>query len=343
MLDCLIVGGGLAGCNLSYQLARMGKSFVMVDMQGPETSSLVAGGIYNPILPKHQKTAYNAHLIYPGITEYYLEAETFLNANFLKQQAIRYILQSNVELNDWSARAADRLFNQWVEVHHTPLEHFISPHGYITIHHSGWVQSALFIAAVKQYLRTQDALREEQFVYSELLFLNNHVQYRDIKARHIIFCEGNGVVNNPFIKPKILNPAKGEILLVKTPFDVDYIPQQGVFMLPQGNSCFRVGSTFTWDPLDNMPTEQGRAEILHKWSFFYKGDYEVLDHVAGVRPASNDRRPVMGRVAPHNNCFVFNGLGAKGVALSPYYGKLLLENIFNQTPLDREIDIARLK
>lgn len=343
MLDCLIIGAGLAGCNLSLQLSMAGRSHMIISNSALPSSSGVAGGIYNPILPKHRKTAYNAALIYKIILQYYRDAETFLNAPFLQKEGIRYILQSQAEQNDWSAAAGDPTLSEWISVNDAPLLHLEAPYGYMDIMHSGWVQSNAFTEAVSSHMRNINAFTDAPFDYNALEIADDCITYGDIKARNIIFCEGNGAAQNPFIKQKFLNPAKGEILLVKTGFDIDYIATQGVFMLPQGDGAYRVGSTFTWDPLDNIPTETAKAEILHKWRFFYKGDYELIGHVAGVRPSSNDRRPVLGKIKPYNNVYIFNGLGAKGVALAPYYGQMLLKNIFENGVIDREADMARIR
>jgi glycine/D-amino acid oxidase-like deaminating enzyme len=40
---------------------------------------------------------------------------------------------------------------------------------------------------------------------------------------------------------------------------------------------------------------------------------------------------------------VLNGLGTRGVMLAPAMAKALFENIENQIPLEKEIDIKRFK
>jgi len=72
-------------------------------------------------------------------------------------------------------------------------------------------------------------------------------------------------------------------------------------------------------------------------------DFEVIDHLAGVRPTVKDRRPMVGTHPKFANLHVLNGLGTRGVMLAPAMAKSLFENIENQIPLEKEIDIKRFK
>jgi glycine/D-amino acid oxidase-like deaminating enzyme len=83
--------------------------------------------------------------------------------------------------------------------------------------------------------------------------------------------------------------------------------------------------------------------MLKKWLNFYKGDYTIVGQEAGVRPSSNDRRPILGALDKDNKSFVFNGLGSKGVALAPYFSLQLANFITEGTAIDREVDIKRFK
>jgi glycine oxidase len=66
---------------------------------------------------------------------------------------------------------------------------------------------------------------------------------------------------------------------------------------------------------------------------------EVLEQASGVRPTSRDRRPILGRTAPHEA--VFNGLGSRGVLLAPWCARHLAAHLFDGAPLDPEVDAAR--
>ena len=58
-LDYVIVGSGLAGLMLCEQLRARGKSFVVVSNTSQQ-ASIVASGLYNPVVLKRFNMAWNA-------------------------------------------------------------------------------------------------------------------------------------------------------------------------------------------------------------------------------------------------------------------------------------------
>ena len=70
-------------------------------------------------------------------------------------------------------------------------------------------------------------------------------------------------------------------------------------------------------------------------------DFEVIEHVAGIRPTVKDRRPLVGRHPEYSNIYVLNGLGTRGVMIAPYVAQELYNYIQHDIPLDPEIDIKR--
>ena len=71
--------------------------------------------------------------------------------------------------------------------------------------------------------------------------------------------------------------------------------------------------------------------------------YEVVNQVAGIRPTSGDRRPVIGKHPEFENMYCFNGFGSRGVLIAPYLAPKLADHILENSTLEQEIDIARFK
>jgi len=92
---------------------------------------------------------------------------------------------------------------------------------------------------------------------------------------------------------------------------------KNVFLLPEGDGCYQVGSTYAWEGFDEGPTEKARAEILEKLRRWFNQDVEVLDHWTGVRPTMRDRRPVFGWHSELPGLGYLNGLGSRGALTSP--------------------------
>jgi len=101
---------------------------------------------------------------------------------------------------------------------------------------------------------------------------------------------------------------------------------------------FLVGATydrFTLDDVvDSRPSVlQARSELLQRWKrvLDYQtkpsnpSHYEVVEHRAAVRPASYDRKPLVGRHPIFENVYCLNGLGSKGALMAPRLAMHLLE------------------
>ena len=70
-------------------------------------------------------------------------------------------------------------------------------------------------------------------------------------------------------------------------------------------------------------------------------DFEVINQVAGIRPASKDRKPLVGQHPEYPALFCCNGFGSRGVLIAPAIAKNLVAHIELNEDLDPEIDIKR--
>src|SRR5690606_32210343 len=128
----------------------------------------------------------------------------------------------------------------------------------------------------------------------ELIVDDDKVQWREIVARKIIFCEGYQAIQNPFFRWLPFAPVKGEILTVRIKdFIQDSILNKKVFVLPLGNDLYKVGATFDW-VLNTETTEKGKEELSNKLKELIKVPFEIIGQEAGIRPAVKDRRPLIG-------------------------------------------------
>ena len=84
---------------------------------------------------------------------------------------------------------------------------------------------------------------------------------------------------------------------------------------------FRVGSTYEWDKLDESPTPAGLERVREIASKLGGADFEVIAHVAGIRPILRCSQPLIGRDGDGN--WVFNGLGSKGTLYAPGIAAML--------------------
>jgi hypothetical protein len=219
-----------------------------------------------------------------------------------------------------------------------------SPFDYGQVLNTGYLDTTIFIDSYRDYLKSNSLLIEDSFEYDQLQFEDDLIVYKNFKAKHIVFAEGFGMHSNPFFNHLPLDGTKGDVLLIKAPklcFDV--IINASVFILPIGNHYFKVGATYNWHDKTATPTEEGRQELIGKLKEIINCDFEIIEHLAGVRPTVRDRRPLLGTHSEHKNMYILNGLGTRGVMLAPYLAKALFEYIEYGKELKPEMDIKRFK
>lgn len=199
----------------------------------------------------------------------------------------------------------------------------------------------VFLEATTRFFGKE--ILDEEFLYSQLKVDENGVEYQGLKAKHLVFCEGYLVKNNPYFRWIPLKPAKGEVLTVKVKdLDLgDEIMTKAAFIMGTKEGEYKVGATYEWTELNEEPTEKARLDLETKLQGILNTEYEVIGHDAGVRPSSSDRRPIIGPHPLYPNLFIFNGLGTKGVMLAPYFAKKFVNFYLQKEALQANVHVSR--
>ena len=344
-VDYIVVGCGLAGIAFCEQLRANNKMFLVFDTANQQASS-VAVGLYNPVVLKRFTAVWKAEELLDQALPRYRDIEELLNITIDYKLPVYRKFSSIEEQNLWFS-ATDK----------PPLNRFLSPkmiqnsnlkikatYGFGEVLETGRIDTAKLSEKYHQFLKGRDLLISECFDYKLLSLDSQSILYKSVKSKYIVFSEGIGLSRNPYFKHLPLNALKGEIITIKAPeLNLDFILKSSVFIVPIGNDLYAVGSTYNWTDKSNEPTNEGKKELLKKLKTIVECDFEVVDHVAGLRPVVIDRRPLVGVHSKHKNVFVLNGLGTRGVMNAPYVAQQLYNLIENGTPLDKEIDIKRFK
>jgi len=342
-VDYIIVGCGLAGIAFCEQLFAANKTFVVFDNLSQQ-SSVVAGGLYNPVVLKRFTSVWKSKEQLDLALPMYHSIEEKLQIKIDYKIPVYRRFTSLEEQNNWFTASDNPLLTEHLSS--TIIKNnnsFINAeYGFGEVLNTGRIDTNTLTTSYRKYLHENNQLIEEAFNYEGLQQSDNSISYKDISATHIVFSEGFGLKQNPFFNYLPLKESKGELITIHAPeLKMDYILKSSVFVSPLGNNLYHIGATYNWKDKTNVITKDGREELLNKLKTFLNCPFDVVDQVAGIRPTVKDRRPLVGRHPENKNLFVLNGLGTRGVMIGPYVAKQLFNFIENKIPLENEIDINR--
>jgi len=345
MVDYLVVGLGLAGISFCETLEKHGKSYIVVS-DDSQQASVVAGGLYNPVILKRFTLAWKAHEQLAVALPFYSALEKKLGVTLDYKLRVLRRFTSVEEQNNWF-EATDQpnlqsLLSTKLIPNSNPSLH--APYGYGEVLGTGRIDTALLIARYKQYLLEKKALLNASFDFDALEVGEENIRYGKVQAKHLVFATGYGLTQNPYFGYLPLNGTKGELLTIKAPaLQEEQVIKSSVFIIPLGGDAYRIGATYKWQDKTNEPTPEARSELETKLRSFLQCDYEVIRHVAGIRPTVADRRPLLGRHPEYKKLFLLNGFGSRGVMIAPFASDILFKYIEKGGLIPAEMDVERYK
>jgi glycine/D-amino acid oxidase-like deaminating enzyme len=343
MTEFLIIGRGLAASVLMHQLHEAEISFHTIGTPSLSTSSRVAAGLWNPIVFKRMTAGWLAKELTDGVMPFYEACEIRTGKKFATERTIIRPFNEEQEERLWTKRADDSLkdfLDPVIYRDHFPKGLIIN-RGYGLVKRSGNLDVASFIDATEALFN--DQITEAQVVYADIQQHHQSVSWKHLTAKNILFCEGHLIRHNPWFNWLPLKPAKGEIIHIACE-DIDLTNQvfnKDGFILRTTDGTLKVGATYVWDDLTDTPTDPQLTELEEKVRQMTHAPYSLKAHLAGVRPSSLDRRPLIGRHPSLTNFWVFNGLGAKGVLMAPYFAKNFVHFYKQSIPLHPEVQLNR--
>lgn len=342
-VDYIIVGCGLAGIAFCEQLKANNNSFLVFDNESQQ-SSIVAGGLYNPVVLKRFTPVWKSKEQLELALPVYKKIEEKLNIKLDYKIPVYRLFSSVEEQNNWFTASDKANLSNWLSTkiiqNHNP--YIKAKFGFGEVLHTGRINSKSLIKEYKHALKVKNQLYSESFNYDELTINSNDVKYKHITSKSVVFAEGYGVKKNPFFNYLPLKGTKGELLIIHAPkLKLEFVLKSSVFLIPLGEDTYIVGATYNWKDKTNSTTKEARQELLDKLYAFLDCEFEIVDQVAGIRPTVIDRRPLVGRHELHEHLFILNGLGTRGVMIAPFIAHQLFQFIEHKKPLDKEINIKR--
>ncbi len=347
MTKILVVGQGIAGTLLAWSLRKKGVEVHVADGNLAGSSSSVAAGIINPVTGKRFVKSWRFDEFFPVAKKIYEEIEQEFGISIWKECPTLRLLGAPEEANDWSIRCAQPEYTDYLSetADAGPWSPLLKPNFRLgIIQKSARVKFPVFLSTFREKARQEGVFIEKNIDYQEVDLLLREYD-------RIVFCEGWRAEANPFFPETTFRVSKGEALIIRFPSRLttqsrltsiaSNTPPSGqttlsrqtaiptdmlkktVLLAPLGDGTFWVGSTYDWNFDDPMPSAEGRDHILGYLHEMFDAPFEVVGHVAGIRPTMVDRRPVVGQSKINPKVFIFNGLGTKGSLLAPFFAEQL--------------------
>ncbi len=326
--DILILGQGLAGTLLAWELERAGLSFSLVDPGHASAATSAAAGIINPITGRRLVKSWRIETLLPAARSVYREMEAELGVPLWR------------ELRVWRRFADGREKATWSE---KQARGELAPYGGSATAEGFWIEPAArvdlgaLLATARARWVAAGRLREEAFAPSDVMREESrHAWVIDCTGRAAALGGAWGFVPWEF--------SKGEILeLAVDGLDPEVVLNSRSWIVPVGPGRAWVGATHEPGQRDAAPTAAARQRVEADARDLLgpSRPFTVVGQRAGVRVTLPDKRPIAGPDPARTRRGLINGLGAKGALWAPLLAREWVKHLTSGAAFDPEIAANR--
>ena len=330
MLDAAIVGGGLIGLASALELARRGRKVCVVDAADRARASWAAAGILGPQSEVHAPSPMlelcrRSFALYPEFARGLPAEVGFRPCGTLHLAFSDAEEAALVEQRRWQEQAALRVEERR---HGGRLALFFPDEGQVN-------NRRLLLALREACLREGVELRQGRAALGTAGLRFQASGFRpeaeEIQAREVVLCAGSW---SGELAALPVTPVRGQVLLVDAPPPECVVFGGGGYAVPRGQRTL-IGATSENAGFDATPTEEGREALLLVAARLVPGAHAVVDHWAGLRPATPDTLPLLGRLP--SGVIVATGHYRNGVLLAPVSAQIVAALVEGKPP---PVDLA---
>ncbi|MDA0303951.1 MAG: FAD-dependent oxidoreductase [Bacteroidetes bacterium] len=312
----LIVGDGLAGTLVAWELMDQGIEFNLWGDGSPAASD-VAAGMFNPVSFRRILPVWHAQEHLNTARKRYQSCENLLGVQLWHDVALLRIFPDGAYAAQWNERIAEEHpVSSFIERCNDGDWHdsIVAPFGAGRIRDAGWVDVQTLVEKSREFWQKENS------------WSSRHWNLDDgcpVGFDAVVDCRGVGAKSDLLRYGLEVRPNQGEVLTLEVPSAVGVETVNNVtWAMPIAAGKVRIGSTYRWDLMEAQVLEASQSVLLDKANAarvdtpFTRG--QITEHRAGLRPASPDRRPLVGRVSDDIPWYVVcNGWGTRGVLIGP--------------------------
>jgi len=347
-----IVGGGIIGLSLGWQLAKTGHSVKIYERDAPgQAASWVAGGMLAQVAEAQiverdlVDLCMRSASLYPGWVQE-LEADTGMEVDFRTEGTLLVATDRDevAELeHHYSTQQELGLDVEWLDGHRArEKEELLSPKisAAIWCKQDYQVDNRLMIQALIQAFRQESGELAQNTPVEEIVLQNGAASGVRINtgefesADVVILAAGcwSGQIGGlpPELLPPV-RPVKGQILSLK--MEEGVVPDKVIrvshgYLVPKSDGRLVVGATAEEEGYDTRLTAGALYELIWKAWRAVPGVYDlpVTETSVGLRPGSRDNAPVLGGCSVDGLIYA-TGHFRQGILLSPLTARTLTECI----------------
>ncbi len=351
--EVVIVGGGVIGCSVAYQLAKLGIKSVVLERR--RLASGASGATVGAVAPLwHLGAADNPVFdlgmrsleMFPQLADELLEAgvdPAFRQAGLLK---LAFSSDEAAELKrslGWQGELG--LEVEWLEPSQIlERESEVSQRvvGGVYSHREGHVEGLQYTRSLAHAAGRLGAAILEGTEVTGLRFEGDkvtgvHTGDETYACEHTVLAAGPWTGWNRWLPEGLpVRGIKGQRILLRKAGFLPGCPVRNseAYVVPWSDGNLLVGATREEGRYDEETTADGIRRMVEaaEVSFPSLGDAEFIDARAGVRPGTPDGLPVMGPVPGWRGLSAATGHDAVGVMLSPGSGELMANYIGSGDP-----------
>jgi glycine oxidase len=353
--SAIIIGGGIIGCSIAWELLRSGVRCTLID-KGPlnKEASTAAAGMLGAQVETHEPGAFyelcrlsqrlyrdwtDEVLQVSGISPQYIEGGILRAALTLEDEQELQSRLSWIQDAEWLS-AAEML----------QLEPEISPllRGGLRFDKDHQVHPVRLAQALQAGLSRLGCNFLEQLPVLHLIEQNGRIEgVRTAEgewfADHIIICAGawSSALTEPLGLKLPLFPVKGQCISVR--MDKPPIRQtvftKGCYIVPKMDGSMFIGATQEEAGFDKKTAVSAVSELFARAVQLLPvlAKAEFVNTWAGLRPGTRDGLPFMGISSQAPGLIMASGHYRNGILLAPATGRLIKQLVLGEQP---DIDLA---
>ncbi len=358
--DYIIVGAGISGCSVAYELSKHTKNILLIDKLPNIASgaSGAAGAFLSPLLgkPNDFKDLVTKSLKYT--TKLYKDNFPNVISNcgttrIPKSDEDRKKFQEYIPYMDFLYQEED--------------DGYLFDVGSVVNSFGICKMMTTSFSNIHSKINTQFNKKIEKIKYEDNLWILND----ELETKNLILTTGASVnlIDEFYLN---IRAVWGRRIDIKTSTKLvhNYHKECSVsksFKIDENSYQVSIGATHHRDYKSSLDVKKDCDELLKKASDIVNlKDIEIVKEYVGARSCSVDYFPIVGKIinskktleefpylangthvqkdrfTRYENLYMLNGVGGRGFVLAPYLAKQLVDKIISGTPIDDNITTDRL-